>query len=487
MKVIKKLMFNRKNTRIFFIFVIFTVLLSPYLGVTAPLDIPSDSGLSTGAFVDQNYRRISVSGDLIAFNIYERNVAPWPGIDLNGDGDFDDSIIRYFNTSSLTVVKTGLEGISASVSGSKIAFETYEVWVGEDLNGDGYHSADGVIRYLDLKTGEVTNTGVLGYTSRMSGSIIAFGVPEKYPLVDGTDRDLNGDGDATDNLIGYIDITTGEHTYVAEGTGPRISGSTICFWTREEWLNDHAGSDVNGDGDTDDTVLGIYDIISGTTTVVDVRGMDSPSISGSLIVFSTSEYFWESDLNGDGDAVDAIISVYDITTGTLTFTEAEGLMPSISGSLIAYEVWESWYGDLNGDGDTDDSLIYLYDLLTGEKTNTGIFGRDVTIGTKLVAFKTGQTLRYFPLNTPSTMNELSDIVDNLNNNGCIENTGISEVLYALIDQIQATIERENFQAAEKRLVAFNNFVLSQSDVNICKDGVQILYQSAKSIIESLGT
>jgi hypothetical protein len=486
MKIIKKLKFNRKNPQIFLIFVIFTVLLTPILGVTAPLEIPSDSGLSTGAHANQNYGHITVSGDIIAFDVPESTAAPWPGIDLNGDGDFDDSIVRYYNTSSLTLVETGLEGISASVSGSKIAFETYEVWVGEDLNGDGYHSNDGVIRYLDLKTGEVTNTGVLGYGSRMSGSIIVYGVYESY-VGGGNGLDLNGDGDTTDYLIGYIDITTGEHTYIAEGSSPRISGSTICYWTREMWLNDHAGYDVNGDGDTDDTVLGIYDILSGTATYADVRGMSNPSISGSLIVFATSEYFWEADLNGDGDAVDAIISVYDITTGILTFTDAEGLMPSISGSLIVYEVWESWYGDLNGDGDTYDSLIYLYDLLTGEKTNTGIFGKSVTMGTKIVAFKTDSIVRYFPLNTPSTMNELSDIVDNLNNNGCIENDGISEVLYVLIDQIQATIERENFQAAEKRLIAFNNFVLSQSDVNICKDGVQILFQSAKSIMESLGT
>jgi hypothetical protein len=457
-----------------------------FIRVNADRNLPPDSGLSTGAFVDQNYRRLSVSGDLIAFNIYENNAAPYPGIDLNEDGDLDDSIIRYFNASSLTVINTGLEGISASVSGSKIAFETYEVWVGEDLNGDGYNSNDGVIRYLDLKTGEVTNTGVLGYGSSMSGSIIAFGVSESY-VGGGNGLDLNGDGDSTDLLLGYIDITTGEHNYFAEGSSAKVSGSTICFWSKEEWLNDHAGSDVNGDGDMDDPVLGIYDIISGTTSAAVVLGIDSPSISGSLVAFSTGEWSWESDLNGDGDTVDAIISVYDITTGILTFTDAEGLMPSISGSQIAYEVWESWYGDLNGDGDTDDSIIHLYDLLTGEKTNTGIFGRDVKIGSRLVAFKTGKTVRYFLRNTPSTMNELSDIVDNLDNNGCIENAGISDVLYALIDQIQATIDRENFQAAEKRLSAFNNFVLSQSGVNICEDGVQILYQSANSVIESLGT
>ncbi len=93
---------------------------------------------------------------------------------------------------------TGVSGFHPTVSGSIIAFDTDERWVGQDLNGDG-DSDDKVIMYYDTSTDTITNTGVVGTRPSLSGSIMAFSSGESM-----VQRDLNCDGDEIYAVIMYL-------------------------------------------------------------------------------------------------------------------------------------------------------------------------------------------------------------------------------------------------------------------------------------------
>jgi len=70
------------------------------------------------------------------------------------------------------------------------------------------------------------------------------------------------------------------------------------------------------------------------------------------------------DLNGDGDALDGVLHVYD-ERADRGFSTGLALYGSYArdGSLSAFRVLESVQGeDLNGDGDLADEFAYVLDL-----------------------------------------------------------------------------------------------------------------------------
>lgn len=238
----------------------------------------------------------SLDGSVIAFTTYEDDAAE----DLNGDGDRLDRVIRYYDILKKTATSTGAEGYCASVYGTIIAFAASEADAGVDLNGDG-DTEDSVIRYYDIGTGEATNTGIVGGSPVLNGDVIAFDTYEGY-----VDQDLNGDGDTKDDAIGYYeistdvttytsavgsvhsfdsnriafhrwveapvergwfeagycDISTDEVTVIGAGDSPSLDGDVIAFgiWER------HVDEDLNGDQDEEDKLIWYY-----------VIGVDEPA------------------------------------------------------------------------------------------------------------------------------------------------------------------------------------------------------------------
>ena len=212
----------------------------------------------------------SASGSLIAFTTYEGLI----GQDLNGDGDISDPVIRYYDTATGTVTNTGAAGQDPSASGSLIAFA---------VAGDTGHA---VITYYDTATGTVTSTGAIGAYPSASGAIIAFNTAEHW-----ISQDLNGDGDISDVVSRYYDTATGTVTNTgAVGWTPSASGSIIAFFTGEGWI----GQDLNGDGDTDDTVIRYFTIsragtIESTQALIDAYladgSVDNQGVAQALRAF----------------------------------------------------------------------------------------------------------------------------------------------------------------------------------------------------------
>ncbi|MBI3848214.1 MAG: hypothetical protein HY292_26565 [Planctomycetes bacterium] len=157
------------------------------------------------------------------------------------------------------------------------------------------------------------------------------------------------------------------------------------------------GRDLDGDGDATDAIVEVLDVPTGAMTNL---GSGSFSCSnGRYVVFVRSETDRGEDLNGDGDTNDNVIHVYDAETGDVTnlgyavgqtffFDSSEGGV--FDGDLIPFTVSESAQGgvDLNGDSDLVDGVVHVYDPSTGTTTNVGLALRDARlwVGGHMVVF-----------------------------------------------------------------------------------------------------
>jgi len=170
---------------------------------------------------------VSVYENIIAFSVYENMIDfIWyhdlstntttntgvPGIYPSVYSDiivFQDNLtIKYYNISSRQVTIVGA-GELPSIHRNIIVFSTDESLISADLNDDG-DMEDMVIRYYDILTNTVTNTGQIGEYPSIYESIMAFSIYE--PMVD---TDLNCDGDKYDYVVRYrppdtavINVTT---------------------------------------------------------------------------------------------------------------------------------------------------------------------------------------------------------------------------------------------------------------------------------------
>lgn len=366
-------------------------------------DLISNSLVNTGGIAVGP--KLSISNGLIAFVTTEYNM----GIDLNGDGKLSNHIVMYYDLRENKIVSTGAEtsdGHSPSISGDIIAFVTNEISIGKDLDGNGLIN-DWVVRYFDIKTGEVFNTkGEIFVNAHpfVSGNLIAF---PTYEIDYGSD--LNGDGDKLDMVLRYFNIVDGNLVNTrAEMVGGNLTilRNKIAFISRETSIG-ATGADLNGDGDKNDYVARYFDISSGkiinTGAEIKANHGKIPGIvamSEHILAFTTLESSVGSagaDLNSDGDMQDDILRYYDFFSETIVNTGAEiFLNPFIDGKIIAFQTDERTVGrqgvDLNGDGDMGglfpDRIARYFDVATGNLRNTAaeMSGADVPISGNVITF-----------------------------------------------------------------------------------------------------
>lgn len=278
------------------------------------------------------------------------------GQDLNGDGDFGDTVLRYMNIKTGEVVNTG-----ATVSGSFRSISVYEdviVFVGAEQH----------IRLYRISTGALEDTGMTGSHPSVYGDLVVFSEDERILFYDlgaaaFRGRTLHGSEPTIweslvayrfNGTLWYHDLATG----ATVDTGvvafqPYLHGKLIAFAVPESFLNE----DLNGDGDSLDWVIAYYDIDSGATVITGVEG-SLPSVYGNIIVFATREDSVGVDLNNDGKILGSVIRYYEVTSGKLVNTGILGTEPSIYKDTITYFVWEVWINqDLTNDGDQSDPIV----------------------------------------------------------------------------------------------------------------------------------
>lgn len=291
-------------------------------------------------------------GHLMAFPTPERFL----GQDLNRDEDLNDTVLRYMNLLTGEVVNTG-----AIVSGFARAISVYE-------NTIVFVGVDRLIHYYKIDTGELMNLEVKGYTPHIYDELVVFsenGQIHCYDLRAKAFKSLMLEGYSPtiyENLIvyyakgtiWYYDLVTGlvVNTGII-GVQPYLQGQVIALVLEEVVLNE----DLNKDGDKQDKIIGYYDIGSGVLVVTEAIGY-LPAICDTIIVFATDELAVGEDLNGDGKIKGSVIRYYDMATGKVVNTGILGTEPAIHKKTITYYVWEDWLGkDLTGDGDMNDPVV----------------------------------------------------------------------------------------------------------------------------------
>jgi len=289
-------------------------------------------------------------GDIMAFPTPEKSL----GQDLNGDGDTLDTVLRYKNLSTGQVTNTGL-----SVSNRHRDVDMYEDTI-VFVEQSQYRA--NMISTYNIKTGEVYQTGAIGYRPTIHGSIISISgdTIRYYNLETGrlSDTGIPGNIQAIwGNTIAYhravregahptirfYDIETGQVTNTkVVGMGPSIYENTIAFTTLEEYID----TDLNGDGDTADSVVRFYDTDTRTLQNTGQSGL-YPMIYGERIVFSTNKE----------------IRYFDIETRQTFGTGKLGTEPDIYEDTITYYLWEDWTTtDINADGDRHDPIVRTYQI-----------------------------------------------------------------------------------------------------------------------------
>ncbi len=244
-------------------------------------------------------------------------------------------------------------GCKPSISNNIIAFRISESNLGIDLNGDRYIE-DSCLGYFDISNSRVvyTSTYCQPLSPKVSDNFISFTQREDVAVMD-----LTGDGDFNDYVPVVFNILTGELINSRSPTSsalfaPDISGGKIAYSVFESG----AGIDLNGDGDIIDDVLGYFDIPS--RKIVNLRRIGAPVISNRVIAFSTGTYF----------------SYFDFQTQEIIDTQIKHAYGSLAvdNDKIAFLTSEASLGeDLNGDGDTLDYIVRYYDATTKQVFNTG--------------------------------------------------------------------------------------------------------------------
>jgi cysteine-rich repeat protein len=261
-----------------------------------------------------------------------------------------------------------------------------------DRSGDG----DVSDTILDVLDAGATSPGGLGALTSLcpatavsvADGAAAFLRPEaagptpKLPLcpsgslIDGA-PDLNGDGDTEDEVV-----------HLWPGSGPVRN---LRRAAREIALTDRllaaivpeaaqGGRDLNGDGDAVDGVAEVNILGRGWRNLR--RAADSIAASGSLVAFLTPEAAQGgTPLNGDGDALDRVLQVFDLDAGngagrvTNVAQAAEEFVLGRNG-LIAFRTLESSQGerllDPRDPGPATRGVLQVYDAAAKRVVNSGL-------------------------------------------------------------------------------------------------------------------
>jgi hypothetical protein len=272
--------------------------------------------------------RVVVAGTRAAYLRPERDgggTAACPAGPLNLDADADDLVVQCWD--GATSQNFGSSASLLAASGDWLAAGVSERGDGVSYNGDG-DLADDVVQVHHLCGGGWTNVGIATDAISMSGATVAFTAPEAAQ----GGQDLNGDGDATDRVLHVYDADTGILENTGQAAADFVVGAkgVVAFRTLEA---SQGNRDRDGDGDTADGVLQVYDptcnAVHDTHRAVTPCRLEACDPRVPYRVFDDTVRFLGfeceqggpifaqcptggTDLNGDGDAGDLVLQMFNV-------------------------------------------------------------------------------------------------------------------------------------------------------------------------------
>jgi hypothetical protein len=288
---------------------------------------------------------------------------------LNGDGDVKDNVLFVYDVATTAKANIGYACDSASfdathsfaVDAGLVVFRYSEAGQGVNGNGDADMN-DAIYAVYDIAAATLTNTGFAGpqYSLALDDGYVAFLVVETHQ----GNTDLNGDADTDDWVLHLYDHgtqVTSNLTSASSTYSHGVAAGTVAVQVREE----EEGTDLNGDADTADAVLFLHAVTGGAPANLGLASGGSGwvlAMSDEVLAFRTRESDQgTTDLNGDGDAVDYVGQLHDLSTGVTTNLELATETIVVAGATIAFRVNESQQGmtDLNGDSDASDAVLFV--------------------------------------------------------------------------------------------------------------------------------
>jgi hypothetical protein len=179
--------------------------------------------------------------------------------------------------------------------------------------------------------GSVINTGRSGWVVQLiAGELVVFTVSEVAEQAD-----LNGDGDTADSVPAVWDRATGvtsvlPHAVYALSTPPEgppffdADDQVVAFAVNESAQD---GTDLNGDGDATDRVVHVWQRASGVTINLQLAVVNSkfPAVSAGAVVLAVNEAAQgNTDLDGDGNPFSDVLHAWTGASGTSNLDQDYG-------------------------------------------------------------------------------------------------------------------------------------------------------------------
>jgi len=306
----------------------------------------------------------AAAGETLAFGVNERETG---GLDRNADGDADDFVLALWERDGARVTNLGLAVVFLLANEDVLAFGVPELAQGEDLDGDG--SVTSLVPFVhDFRTGETWNTGLRGSeVLDVQGDFVALAVFEQVV------GDRNGDGDSIDSVFELYDAST--RTVQQVGLTMGIFGDRSSVIARRgHWALNvseaNQGADLDGDGDAFDRVVVVYEPRTRTTrTLGQFFAWSRPRVEP-LVLFEPET------LPGSSPA--PVVWLYDVDLDLLVSTALRGIDVQSIGTRLVLRVPEPDQGeDLDRNGAQDSIVPVLYDLASGRTESLGIDARGV--------------------------------------------------------------------------------------------------------------
>lgn len=348
-------------------------------------------------------------------------------VDLNGDGDTEDSVAHLHDLRTGQTQNLGLALVSVShaIPGEDhfALLVSEQAQGGTDLTGDG--STNFIALHLVDASGAVTNTGLAPFGQTVaSGDTLVLAAHENL-----SGADLDGDGQQFGSVLSLLDMETGvlRLTDVSQGAlsvddDPPIELGGYLFVrvssayrridpvTLDVVLSQkpfpvsdrlflggvaEQGTDLNNDGDGFDGVAHLFDVDTLAPVLnigVSPFGLsqgESNAVDGRVLALNLAEQAHAGrDRNLDGDPQDAVLVTHDLLTGRQNEIPMAISSLTVSSGLVIFQVSEDAQGetDLNGDGDADDHLFFVHDVRRGTVQPLGASAETVVTAGRSVGF-----------------------------------------------------------------------------------------------------